>query len=55
MAHGFDPDGFTNDGFVTETTLGQIFSFKYNSSQAGTSFVQDQQEETSTNVNIKMR
>ena len=55
MAHGFDQNGFTNDGFVTETSLNKPFSFKYNSSQAGTNFATDKIEETTTNVNVKLR
>ena len=57
MAHGFEDNGFTSNGFVTEThiTLSQSVSFKYNSSLEGTSFAKDQIEETSTNVNVKLR
>ncbi len=35
--------------------LSESFSFKYNSSLEGTSFAKDQIEETSTNVNVKLR
>ena len=35
--------------------LSESFSFKYNSSQAGTSFANVKFEESSINVNIKLR
>ncbi len=35
--------------------LSKAFSFKYNSSQAGTSFATDKIEETTTNINVKLR
>ena len=35
--------------------ISESFSFKYTSSLKGTSFAKDQIEETSTNVNVKLR
>lgn len=54
---GFTPTGFTESGFVTvdPTPLSQSATFKYNSSQKGISFANDQFENVNKNIEVKLR